>query len=492
MYLVLTALLALNVSAEILNAFKTVNNSLRTANDIIDQNNNSIFKSLEAQKNDPATADRANYWAPRANSAATLADSAIAYLESLKILLKNESGYNPKDSSYREDELEGPTRLMVEESRGDTVLQKLTEFKKNLLAIDPAISQKFSSILPIDLSIPKSENSSNTDWKTSYFRMVPTVAALTILSKFENDIKNSEAMVVNFCQQQVGAVKFVDNTYVPIVGQSSNYLMPGQELTITAGIGAFNNAADAKPVVTVDGANVPLDNNGMAIYKTNVSGTGTKTVHITYFNQSTNKMESKDFPVQFTVGSPTGASVSADDVQVLYIGLDNHLTISGGSVGDEKVSASIDNGSLQKTGAGKYIAHPAKSGNATITLNIADKGAQTFKFRVKTVPDPDVMVGGSGGGRMPTNDFKAQVGVRADMGDFVFEGVKFTVTGYTIYLTGAGFNPPQARQVSGNSFDQVRDLIDKAKPGTTVVIDEVRASGPSGAVKLAPVVYNLY
>ena len=55
------------------------------------------------------------------------------------------------------------------------------------------------------------------------------------------------------------------------------------------------------------------------------------------------------------------------------------------------------------------------------------------------------MVGGSGGGRMPTNDFKAQVGVRADMGDFYFEGVKFTVTGYTIYLTGAGFNPPRAR-----------------------------------------------
>lgn len=492
MYLVLTALLALNVSAEILNAFKTVNHSLGTANEIIDQNNDQIFKSLEAQQKDPATADRANKWAPLANNAGLLSKNAIAYIESIKTLLINESGYNPKDSSYREDELEGPTRLMVEESRGDTLLQKLTDFRKNLLAIDPAISQKFANILPIDLKTPKSDNSANNDWKSTYFRMVPTVAALTILSKFENDIKNSEAMVVNFCQQQVGAVKFVDNTYVPIVGQSSNYLMPGQELTIRAGIGAFNNAAEARPTVTIDGSPIQLNDSGIAVYKTNVTGSGTKMVHISYFNQSTGKTDSQDFPVQFTVGSPTGASVSAEKVKVLYIGLPNELAVSGGSVGDEKVHAAIDNGSLEKTGAGIYIAHPTKPGKATVTLNIEGKGPQTFEFRVKTVPDPDAKVGASGGGRMRVNDFKAQFGVRADLGDFVFEGVKFTVTGYTIYLTGAGFGTPQARQVNGDSFESVKDLIDKVKPGTTVVIDEVRATGPSGGVTLAPIVFNLF
>lgn len=491
MYLVLTALLALNVSAEILNAFNTVNNSLGTANGIIDQKNKQIFNSLQEQLKDASTKERAEKWAPLADQAGKLANDEISYIEGVKMDLLNASGYDPATKYYREDELEGPTRIMVEESKGDELFKKLTDFKKNLLAIDPEIAKEYATTLPIDLSVPKSDNSANTDWKTSYFHMVPTVAALTILSKFENDIKNSEAMVVDFCQRQVGAVKMVFDSYKPIVGQSSNYLMPGQELTITAGIGAFNSAA--KPTVTIDGANVPLTDSGVAVYKTTVSGSGSKMVHISYFNQISGKTESQDFPVQFTVGSPTGASISADKVQVLYIGLENELTISGGSVGDEKVHASVDNGQLIKSaGAGKYVARPTKTGTATITLNIDGKGAQTFTFRVKQVPDPHAMVGASPGGRMSVNDFKAQAGVRADLGDFIFEGVKFTVTGYTVYMTGAGFNPPQARQASGNTFNDIRDLIDKVKPGTTVVLDEIRASGPSGVVKLAPVVYNLF
>ncbi len=488
MYLVLTALLALNVSAEILNAFKTVNTSLVTANGIIDKKNSDIFASLEKMENDSATAERARKWAPLAKNAGDLTTNAITYIHSLQDLLKKESDGEP-DGSYKYDELEAPTRLMVEEKRGDTLRQHLIDFKNQLLALDPAIAKQFSNILPIDTTTPNSDNSENNDWKSTYFRMVPTVAAVTILSKFENDIKNSEAMVVDFCQRQVGQVQFVDNTYVPLVGQSSNYLMPGQELTITAGIGAFNNAS--KPQVTVDGASVPLDANGVAQYKTTVSSTGTKKVVVSFFNQSTGKMDSRPFDVQYTVGSPTGASVSADDVKVLYISLDNHLSVNGGSVGDEKVHVSIDNGSLDKTGPGKYIAHPSKSGKAQITMNVEGKPSQTFEFRVKTVPDPDAKVGASGGGHMRVNDFKAQFGVRADLENFIFEGVKFTVTSYTIYLTGAGFPSPQFRTVNGASFDPVRDLIEKTKPGTTVVIDDIRASGPSGNVALTPIVFNL-
>jgi hypothetical protein len=101
-------------------------------------------------------------------------------------------------------------------------------------------------------------------------------------------------------------------------------------------------------------------------------------------------------------------------------------------------------------------------------------------------------VGINKGGRMPVNDFKAQFGVRADLENFVFEGVKFSVTGYTIVLTGAGFPNLQYRQVKGASFEPVRDLIEKAKPGTTVTIDEIKASGPGGVRTLPPIVFNLY
>jgi hypothetical protein len=102
------------------------------------------------------------------------------------------------------------------------------------------------------------------------------------------------------------------------------------------------------------------------------------------------------------------------------------------------------------------------------------------------------MVGASKGGRMPSNQFKAQRGVRAELENFVFEGVEYTVTGYTLYCTGAGFPDPQYRTINGNSFDGVQDLINKTKPGTTITIDEVRVSGPGGSRKIPGVFFNLY
>ncbi|MEQ1799654.1 MAG: GldM family protein, partial [Lacibacter sp.] len=201
--------------------------------------------------------------------------------------------------------------------------------------------------------------------------------------------------------------------------------------------------------------------------------------------------QSKTTTINYTVGTATGAFVSAEKVKVLYIGLDNELAVSGGNVGDEKVTVSINNGSLSKIGPGRYIAKPNAVGKATVTVN-SDGRPSSFEFRVKNVPDPVAMVGASKGGRMPSNQFKAQVGIRAELENFVFEGVTFSVTGYVIYLTGAGFPDPQFRQVSGNSFAPVQDLINKAKPGTTITLDEVRASGPGGSRKIPGVFFNLY
>ena len=491
MYLVLTALLALNVSAEILNAFKTVDNSLRTANGTIDVKNQQLFASFDALKKDPKTADRANKWAPLATQAQSLSNDMINYIEGLKLEIKKAAGYKPpSDTTYKEDDLEAPTHVMADPgTKGKELHGKLEDYRNKLLNISPEIKAAFQNSLPLDVSTPKSSGEIKKSWQDIYFNMVPTVAALTILSKFENDIKNSEAMIVDYCHQQVGAVEMVFNTYQPLVGQSSNYLMPGQELTITAGIGAYNSAA--KPTVTIDGASAPLNTNGVAETKFNVGGPGTYTrkVHITYTNQSTGQQESKDFPVTYTVGSPTGTTVSADAVKVLYIDLDNPLSVSS-NVGDEKIQASIDNGNLTKTGPGKYVARPAKPGTANVHL-VVDGKPQDYQFRVKTVPDPVAKVGNSSGGVMKANEFKAQFGVRADLENFVFEGVKFNVVSYTLVLTGAGFPQLKYQQVTGPKFDPVRNLIEQTRPGTTVTIDDIRAQGPGGVRKLPPIVFNL-
>ena len=432
MYLVLTALLALNVSAEILNAFKTVDHSLTAASATLDQKNTNIFTLFNSALNDASTKDRASKWAPKAKQAKDLSDQMINYIHGLKIRVKDAADWNPADSTFREDDLEAATRIMTDPGKaGDSLHIELGEVRAVLLSLieDPVDRQKFANSLPIDTTIFKTNNSANQkDWSASYFYMTPAVAAITILSKFENDVKNSEAMIVEYCYRQVGAVKQVFNSYQPLVGQSSNYVMPGQELTISAGIGAYNS--EAQPKVSIDGVSVPINANGVAEYKMTAGGTGsyTKNVVVSYFNQSTGKQEQLSYPLTYNVGSPTGASVSADAVKVFYVGLDNPISVSGGNVGDEKVSVSMTNGSLTKTAPGKYIVRPGKSGTPADVTVLADGKPTTVTFKVKDVPDPVAKVGINKGGRMKVNDFKAQPGVRADLENFVFEGVKFNVT----------------------------------------------------------------
>jgi gliding motility-associated protein GldM len=494
MYLVLTALLALNVSAEILHAFKTVDKSLMNANGIIESKNESLFKSFEAKAKDPKTAQLAAVWKPKADQAKSLADGMSSYLENLKVELMKESGQTTPGGPFREDNLDAPTRLIVEGPRGKELYQKLTAYKNGLLAIDPSINKEFQNSLPIDLKTPETNNQAGKkDWAYGYFHMTPSIAAITMLSKFENDVKNSEALVVDYCHRKIGEVQVVYDEFQAFAGTNSQYLMPGQELVITAGVGAFSKAA--KPSISIDGSGVGLNTEGVAEYKTTVGGPGTysKIVNISFVKPDGTPATIQK-KVEYTVGSPTGASVSADAVKVLYIGLKNPLTISGGSAGAEKTQASITNGSLQSLGGGKYVAEVNTPGKATINVTVEGKSTP-FEFRVKRVPDPVAMIGQSSGGRTPANAFKAQQGVRADLKDFVFEGVKFDIVSYVVYATGAGFaENPGISQNGGAYFNEgSKRILEKCRPGSTVVIDEINARGPGGDTRRLPTMaFNLF
>jgi gliding motility-associated protein GldM len=493
MYLVLTALLALNVSSEILHAFKTVDTSLMNANGIIDKKNEGIFKSFEAKLRDQKTAALAADWKPKADKAKVFADNMTNYIETLKVELMKEAGQLTPGGVYKEDDLDAPTRLFLTKPRGQELFQKLTQYRQDLLSIHPTVKAEFEKTLPIDLSIPHTTSEAGKDnWAYSYFHMTPAVAGITMLSKFENDVKNAESLVVDFIHKKIGEVQVVYDEFQAFAGTNSQYLMPGQELVITAGVGAFSKAA--RPSVSVDGSGVGLNAEGVAEYKTTVGGPGTytKTVNISFVKpDGTPSSISKK--VEYTVGSPTGASVSADAVKVLYIGLENPLTITGGTAGAEKTSASISQGNLRQVGGGKYIATVSSPGKATINVTVEGK-TTPFEFRVKRVPDPSPMIGASSGGQIAANAFKAQAGVRADLRDFVFEGVKFDIVSYVVYATGAGFlEQPGISQNGGAVFnDASRRIIEKTRPGSTVVIDEIRARGPGGDTRQLPAMaFNL-
>ncbi len=505
MYLVLTALLALNVSSEILNAFKTVDKSLQVANGIVEGKDKTVLASLQSKLDKAETREKAAIWKPKADQAKAALDQIVAEITSLKKELKEEAGFgkmgkNEKgEEMFKEDDLEAATRLFaaathggVGKGKGPVLKQHLEDFKNKLMGIDPEIKTEFEKNLPIDLKVPEGK-----EWSDHYFHMTPTVAALTILSKFENDVRNSASQVIEFCHKKVGQVDIVFDNYIPLVGTNSNYLMPGEELKINAGIGAYSKAANTTRI-SVDGAGTTQLPDGTYEWKGTVQGAGpgSKKVHIEFFNQATGKQESKDVEVKYTVGTATGASVSADAVKVMYIGVANPLTISGGSAGAERTKASINNGSLTDKGGGKWEANVTTPGEATVNVSVDGKSAGDFKFRVKRIPDPVAKVGNLEPGRVAANVFRAQGGVVAELKDFIFEGVKYEIQSYTVIGIGGSCFPSlkAAPGNTGKAFQEAaRAVVDKSCPGSTVMVDEIKAVGPDGTVRKLPIIaYNLY
>ncbi|MFN4313006.1 MAG: gliding motility protein GldM [Chitinophagaceae bacterium] len=497
MYLVLTALLALNVAAEILNAFKTVNRSLETTNQTVNASTDQIMKSLNEKTKEPETMVRANEWLPRAQAVVNESKSLYDYIQSLKaqILKAADGDINDPNKKFKEDNLDVATHLMVEKGEGKKLLGLLTDYKSKVLAIDPSIKKEFENSLPIDLSKPPTTSKGNNTWEAAYFRMVPTVAALTILSKFQNDVKTTENKIVSFCHNKVGEVKIVFDSYAAIVGQNSNYLMPGEEITINAGIGAFSK--DAKPTIQIGNSTVPIGPEGFAEMKIAGGGLGEHSVpvRISYFNQFTGKDEIVERTVKYKVGQ-ANASIALDEMNVLYIGYDNKVSIAASGGGDDRVTATITGGGGQliKTGSGKYIARVnTVSDDVKITVAVDGKVAGVSQFRVRTIPQPVGTVGGyASGENVPAGAFKAQSGVGAYIKDFPLN-LKYEVVSFTITADDAATGDILEENVTGNLWSpRAQNIVRNLKAGGLVTIDNLRAKGPDNRVqKLPSLVYYI-
>ena len=495
MYLVLTAMLALNVSSEILNAFKTVNNSLETTNKTVNSSTDRIMVSLKDKTTKPETAERANYWYPKAETVQKLSTTVYDFIQDIKDRILIGADGDPKNpsKSYKEDNLDIATRLLVDKGDGKKLYDMLDNYKKNVLNVDSAIGKSFANSLQIDLSKPPTRNKGNKSWESIYFHMVPTVAALTILSKFQNDIKTSENKVITFCHEQVGKVELIFDAYSAIIGQSSTYVMPGQEIEITAGIGAFSKAA--QPTIQIGGNNVALGEDGAAHTKISGGAVGLHSIpiKITYFNQTTGKQETVEKKIEYTVGTST-AAVQLDKMNVLFIGVDNPVTVSGSGGGAESLKVSISGGGGQLTGSrSNFIARVnQETDDCIINVQTSDGKNTPVKFRVRSIPNPTPMVGQRESGDVPAGEFKSQAGVRAILQNFFYE-TQFNVLSFRIVGDGAGFDEGvEEVNNTGAAWNECRKIISKSKPGSFITIDEIRAIGPDNRTrKLTPLVYSL-
>ncbi|MFN8246600.1 MAG: gliding motility protein GldM [Ferruginibacter sp.] len=487
MYLVLTALLALNVSSEILNAFKVVDKSLMLSNENLDGANKTLFTSLDAKLKDPMTAEKAKPWNDKALVAKGLSEGLDKFIEELKVELKKEAGAKMVEvdgkqvEQFKEDDLEAATRLFGNgeggKNKGVELEKKLSDYRKQMLAIDPEIAKEFATTLAVeDMEKNKTvgQDGKPKEFTEAFFHMTPTVAALTLLSKFQNNVRNAENQVVTYCHNQVGAVKVVYDEFAALVGQSSNYVMPGEEIEITAGVGAYSKAA--KPVISIGGASATVGPDGRASYKTKASGAGARTVPVVVrYTKPDGTQESKTFDVKYTVGVPGGAAVMLDKMNVFYIGVDNPVTI-GSPTGWDKTTVSMAGGTISGTGS-KRTVRVSAVGPASITV-VADKASSKFEFRVKKIPDPIFKVA-SGKVRMPSVEFKSQQYCRAELENFDFD-LRFNIVSATVYFSGANFPNVVTSSIQGNSLAGLASFMQRCGPGSVVTFDNVKVQGPDG------------
>jgi len=516
MYLVLTALLALNVSAEILNAFKTVNNSITNSNVVVTDKNNLTYSAFEKALNDPQTKANAEIWAPKARQIQKISSSMYNTIDGMKHLLKIESQFEidkEGKEKFNDANLDAATRVFDKDGKGRILYDSLADYKKQMLAVlnpeefkDNKVlyeevakaKASFEKQLPLDLSVPLSQTGAAKsgddvkDWVTNYFHMTPTIAAITILSKFQSDVKNSESQMVDYCYKQIGSVKVVYNQFEAFAGTNATYLMPGDELEIQAGIGAFSAAA--KPDITINGVRQTLNADGVADYKTKVEGAGehTVTVNIAY-TKPDGTVATIPKTIKYTVGLPSGASIFLEKMNVVYIGVDNPMTISGGSVGREKVHASFatPGGTLTNTGGDHYVARATTPGMSKIIINANGKNFE-FPIRVKNLPLPAGFIGSKKGGSISSAEFKAIGGLIARLEDSDFEA-PFKVVSYKLGAIGGSVSQYTEASNEGNRWSgTAQAIVQRSSPGTNIFFDQIRVVGPDGkAREIQPMVFSL-
>jgi gliding motility-associated protein GldM len=504
MYLVLTALLALNVSKEIINAFVTVNDSLETSNSNTNTRNARIYSDFEkAMQNDKVKVGPFN---EKAQKTKKLSADMIAYIDGLKkdIIVKVD-GLEPNAKVpeardiEKKDDYDVPTNYMCGD-KADGRGHKASEFKKkieefriatlkNLSAEDQKLfTPRLEQLLNTKDPDPKDIRDNKATWEMANFYHNPVVASIALLTKYQADIRNVESEIINHLYTGIDASSFKFDELQARVIAPTSYVLTGQEYKADVFLAAFSSTS--APEVVVNGRTLPTEG-GMAKYSDRPGSEGLKKWGgIIKVKNPDNTFKDYPFETEYIAAKPSSV-VSADKMNVLYIGVDNPMSISVPGVADANVTPSVSGGGATlvrdaKAGSSKYTAKATTQGEATINVTAKLDGKAVpmgvFKYRVKRVPDPVAMVNGKKGGPINKAELAAATSVNSIMENFDFE-LYFKVTKFRMTLIKKGRDPVELDSPSNLITPQMKQAITGSGPGSKVYFEYIKASGPDGTTR---------
>ncbi|MGK0364199.1 MAG: gliding motility-associated protein GldM [Saprospiraceae bacterium] len=474
MYLVLTAMLALNVSAEVMQAFFRMDEGLKESSMLVNRSNLSLGAAINKQ------AEAYSQYEPfRAKSKEVQAITDEFYREvgTLKELLLTESGGNDEHGKpLHAKDTDTPTRLLVNEGRGDVLENSVNAIRKRLLAQveDEMVRATLAETIPLKVN-PVPADSEKNSWTEFNFQQMPMAAVLPILTKLQNDVRMSETAILNHFLNQMNGDIFVTDQYATVVAAEKNYVIRGEPFRSEIFLSAYSSTAD-NIEITVDGRRLAVEG-GKAIFNATPSSVGDKKHHalVKMTNPVTGEIKTFEKTFEYEVGERS-VTVSADKMQVMYIGVDNPISISAAGVSSDQVQVNAQGVNLRKESNGHFIAKPTRPGKATITVSGGGLKPTTFEYKVKKIPNPVITLGGKLGGQMNVAEFKVHRGIIPILENFDFQA-KCTVDGFEVTRVRNGDAVSEMNK-DGTYKSGAKRLVNNAKRKDKFYFDKIKVRCP--------------
>lgn len=486
MYLVFIAMLALNVSAEVLDGFGLVDKSLRNSSHTMTDRNNLIMEELEVySKQNP---EKANEWFQKGLEVRSMTDSLTAYIQELKYQMVREADGKKADVNNikRKDDLNAASIIMLSpiKGKGSELRNAIDNYRNNITK--HVLSPTRRNIIERSLST-KSET--NKSWEAKHFENMPLAAAVAILTKIENDIIAAEGDALENILNSVDVGDFRVNQLNAYVISESDIVFQGGAYNARVILSAEDTTKN--PVMHINGAMPTLNENNTFSLPANSIGTFPVDGYLE-ISSSDGTITQRNFSSTYTVIEPM-ATIAPSLMNVLYAGIDNEISISVPGIAPQDISATIKNGTLSRKG-NLWVARPNAVGQ-DVTISISAQTASgsirqitSREFRVRALPNPTPFISYTDangnqvmfkGGVVSKSTLMNADGIDAAIDDGILN-IPFRVLNFrTIFFDSMGNAIPEVS--NGNQFSaRQKDQIRQLSRGKYFYISGVTAAGPDG------------
>ncbi|MCU4174483.1 gliding motility protein GldM [Carboxylicivirga sp. N1Y90] len=494
MYLFLTAMLALNVSGELLQAFQLVDKSIQQSIKAVDTKNDQLYATFDAAEMTNPKKVKGNN--DRAKEIRVKADSLYNHIEALKVRMMRMVDDSPEATTTSflgaDNQDIAPQVMMVERGGAEQKELKrlINEYKILLLThVDPndtVLRATLESSLSTEAEEPSQKGQVAVSWESQKFEHLPLSASFALMSSMQSNVRTGQADVVSYLLSKVDEGSYKFNKVEEIVIPRSSYVIKGGEYYAQILLAATDTLQF--PEYNVIGHNIDILNNGRGELRIPANSLGKKTWKgQIVFKDPNGARQTRDISHEYEVIQPN-VVISPVKMNVFYEALENPVEISVPGVTGSQLKISMTNATFRKKGD-EYIVKPkaGMAGAKSIVTVSAEINGRTRRlgsqeFRIKKVPDPIAMVAGKREGKIRKGTLLAQGGVFAEMGDDFDFDLKFKVTQFNVATIKNGFyvdKPSKSNKITEEQLDLIRGV----GRGSRVVFEDIRAVGPDGRTR---------